>query len=151
MLCERCGKNEAEVHLVKMVNGERHIEHVCRRCARELLPNAGRSMRMSLSLEGFAGLEDALKEMLSPLLPELYAGSEGDLHCPSCGAPLPAELFEKQAQAPDDEALQELCRIDCDELTDLKNELRRAVREEDYERAAELRDRLKTMQSEKDE
>ena len=145
MLCDRCGKNEAEVHLVKMVNGERHIEHVCRRCARELLPNAGRQMRMSFSLEGFAGLEDALKEMLSPLLPELYGGDGSEVHCPSCGAVIPSELFGKNDEKPDDSVFEELCRIDCDELADLQNELKRAVREEDYRRAAELRDRLKTF------
>lgn len=150
MLCERCGKNEAEVHLVKMVNGERHIEHVCRRCARELIPNAGKSMKMSFSLEGFAGLEDALKEMLSPILPELYGGVDNIVHCPNCGAPIPREIFDGAADPSDDAAVRELCHIDCDELSDLKNELRRAVRKEQYERAAELRDKINILQKKKD-
>jgi protein-arginine kinase activator protein McsA len=63
---------------------------------------------------------------------------------------IPREIFDGTSAPADDAAVRELCRIDCDELSDLKNELRRAVREEKYERAAELRDKINTLQKKKD-
>ncbi|MDR1619376.1 MAG: hypothetical protein LBS18_01740, partial [Clostridiales bacterium] len=35
MLCENCGKNEANVHTVSIVNGEKQERHLCGKCAGE--------------------------------------------------------------------------------------------------------------------
>ena len=51
MLCERCGQNNASVHVTRIVNGERSEINVCANCAAEM-PNA-----MPLSLQHlFAGI-----------------------------------------------------------------------------------------------
>ena len=36
MLCERCHKNEAAVHTVQVVNGEKSEHYYCESCAREM-------------------------------------------------------------------------------------------------------------------
>ena len=151
MLCEHCGRNEADVHFMRIMGGERKVEHICRECAKQILPmdEAARMMKMSFSLEGFAGLEEALSGLLAPVMGELIGMEKQSPLCPNCGEPLPRELLEQSAQIEDEAAIKALCRIDCDELTDLKNELARAVRDEFYERAAYLRDRIRTLEEKK--
>ena len=34
MLCERCGDNEASVHLTRIINGSKEEIHLCEECAR---------------------------------------------------------------------------------------------------------------------
>ena len=36
MLCNRCNKNEARVHLVKMINGKKTEMCLCEKCAKEI-------------------------------------------------------------------------------------------------------------------
>lgn len=153
MLCDHCGKNEAEMHLVKIVNGERTVEHICRECAKGVLPmdEAARMMKMSFSLESFAGLEEALSGLLAPVMAELIAMEKRTPRCPNCGAPLPPEMFKDKAPVGDDAAIRELCKIEGDELSDLKKELAAAVKGEAYERAAWLRDEIKKLEEKKGE
>ena len=35
MLCERCHKNEAAVHTVQVINGEKTEHYYCEACAKE--------------------------------------------------------------------------------------------------------------------
>src|SRR6056297_1414591 len=35
MLCERCGKEEASVHLTRIINGEKEEIHLCEECAKK--------------------------------------------------------------------------------------------------------------------
>lgn len=153
MLCEHCGQNHAEVHLVKIVNGERHYEHVCRECARRLLPfdEAAQMMKMTFSLEGMMDLQEALKDLLLPVLPELYGEERDIVKCPHCGAPLPKELFDEPPKAAPAKGDAPLFIPPLDERAELKKEMERAVREERYERAAEIRDRLRELEEKKTE
>lgn len=153
MLCDKCGSREAEVHLVKIVNGERQVERLCRQCARKVLPidDAARKMRMSFSMEGFSGFDGSLLDLLAPVLSELCGGETDMFHCPNCGAPIPRDFIEGSDPDTPDAALKALCHIDCDEETDLCRELEKAVKDERYERAAELRDRLKQFSEKKGE
>ena len=36
MLCEKCQKEEASVHVTKIVNGQKTETHLCQHCAKEL-------------------------------------------------------------------------------------------------------------------
>ena len=36
MLCERCKKNNANVHITKVINGEKQELNVCNKCASEM-------------------------------------------------------------------------------------------------------------------
>ena len=150
MLCERCGINSAEVFLVKIMEGERHIEHLCRKCAKELLPfeEAAKMMKMTFSLEGVMDMQDALKDLLFPVLPELYGENAETLRCPHCGGPLPKSMFEKAEKTASEEHQGE-SSVDsaADEMTTLKCEMDIAVRDENYERAAEIRDKIKALEN----
>ena len=35
MLCEKCQKNEATMHMIKVVNGETKEHHYCEKCVKE--------------------------------------------------------------------------------------------------------------------
>lgn len=97
MLCENCGERKAEVHFVRVVNGEKREEHMCRQCAEEMLPinEAAKMMKMSFSLEGIMNVEEALKSLLLPMIPEIYALDDREVKCPHCGKKLDAEDLEK--------------------------------------------------------
>lgn len=98
MLCENCGKRKAEIHLVKVINGVRMEEDICRECAEKLMPfhEAAKALKMSFSLDGIMNVEGALRNLLLPMLPELYELEGKDMKCPHCGEKINAdELFGK--------------------------------------------------------
>lgn len=96
MLCENCGKRKAEIHLVKVINGVRMEEDICRECAEKLMPfhEAAKALKMSFSLDGIMNVEGALRNLLLPMLPELYEIEGKEMRCPHCGEKINAdELF----------------------------------------------------------
>jgi len=112
MLCENCGERRAEVHFVRVLNGEKREEHICRQCAEQLLPfnEAAKMMKMSFSLEGIMNVEEALKSLLLPMIPEIYGLDDKEIKCPHCGGSLDTEalmdLFAEGLHR--DESLEEL-------------------------------------------
>ena len=52
MLCEQCKVKRAEIHLVNVINGERHVQHLCRECAEAHLhlDDVSNLMKMSFSV-----------------------------------------------------------------------------------------------------
>lgn len=96
MLCENCGERRAEIHLVKVINGARIEEDICRKCAEKMMPfhEAAKVLKMSLSLEGIMNAEEALKNLLLPMLPDIYEIGGKEMKCPHCGKELDFdELF----------------------------------------------------------
>ena len=88
MLCERCGTRHADIHLVKVVNGERRVQHLCRECAGEFLSSndVTNLMKLSLSVEGLMGIDEAFRELVMPALRGAYAQKKSAKHiCPHCG------------------------------------------------------------------
>lgn len=105
MLCENCGKHGAEIHLVKIVNGVRIDEDICRECAEKMMPfnDAAKALKMSFSLEGMIKAGDALRNFLFPILPELYESEGKEMKCPHCGKEIDADgLFGGLESAGDD-------------------------------------------------
>ena len=157
MKCEHCGSDGAEIHLVKIINGERHIEHLCAKCAKELLPfeDASKMLKMTLSIEGISELQDILKEMLLPDFSDLSNENSDGYN----GKLTQEEMFESFTREHADFHSGEdlgtsdedpLKLLEYDELTDLNNELKLAVRDERYERAAAIRDRIKGLKKTED-
>ncbi|MCF0247058.1 MAG: UvrB/UvrC motif-containing protein [Synergistes sp.] len=156
MLCENCRVNQADVHFVCVENGEKHVKHLCRHCAesRLHLDDVSNLMRMSLSIQGLAGLEDVFKNLI---MPALRAGEEDIADepkvCPHCGEVLPDYLFEDDDNRParrnrivvrqkkGEKKISPRVSIE-DVLADLNVQMKEAARSEDYERAARLRDRI---------
>lgn len=148
MLCDQCGTRRAEIHLIKVVNGERHAQHLCRECAEELfnMDDMTSRMKMSFSVEGLLGMEEAIKELLMPALRSVYANRKSAKHiCPHCGGVLPDSMFEHKEEAAEtarqDPPAEKVITAE-EEMSALEKKIREAVKAEDYEYAAKLRDRI---------
>ena len=148
MLCDQCGTRRAEIHLIKVVNGERHAQHLCRECAEELfnMDDMTSRMKMSFSVEGLLGMEEAIKELLMPALRSVYANRKSAKHiCPHCGGVLPDSMFEHNEEAAEtarqDPPAEKVMTAE-EEMSALEKKMREAVKAEDYEYAAKLRDRI---------
>jgi len=152
MKCERCGAEGAEIHLVKIINGERHVEHLCAKCAKELLPleDASKMLKMTFSIEGMMELQDVLKDLLLSDLSG-YIDEKENIYEDKVTRDDLIEHFAKERasyyDAQNQHTMEEdpLRSLEYDELTDLKNELKLAIRDERYERAATIRDRIREL------
>jgi len=151
MLCERCGVNNAEVHLVRIVNGKRAVDYLCRQCAKEVIPfdEAAKMMKMTFSLEGILDLQEALKDLILPAMTGMNDDADIELTCPHCDEPISWSML---AQA--DKKCSE--KVPCaestgspavkrDKLSLLRDEMADAVKLENYELAAQIRDQIKDL------
>ena len=159
MKCEHCGKNEVAFMYQSNLNG--HVEklHLCGECAEKLgygsqLVNHSRQMMREMMggsmlsgrfLEDFFApvtgrtgrsrwlLEDPFEDFFREM-PALRTGeATAEQSAPQ------KELLEKEEQS-------RFSRMR--ELNALRQEKKKAVREEDYERAAQLRDRIRALEEE---
>lgn len=166
MQCDNCNEREAAIHLTQIVNNEVKTMHLCEQCAAEkgvqtgasvakfplsdflasmgkgaaaaLPPGAesGRCTFCQASLQDFRdtgrlGCPECYQSFgrhLRDLLRKLHGSSQhvGDVYMP----PSAREKGTDQAQV----------------LTDLREKLRSAVESENFELAAELRDRIKVLE-----
>ena len=158
MRCEHCGKEPAAVHLSQNIQGVRRETHLCESCARQAgyigsgsstadflsqlfglvrqpsqqvvrgqqCPGCGMTMEQ-FGREGRLGCEQCYQQFsqqLQPLLRRLHGQTE---HV----GMRPEVVQEKaEAAAPDD-------------LQELRRQLAEAIRQEEYETAAALRDQIR--------
>jgi len=160
MQCQICQKNEATIHLTEISNGVRTEMHLCEHCAQE----EGIAVKSQISLN------ELLSSLLAaqPADDEVFAGPKQKSSCPHCGftleqfrkepvlgCPYDYEVFEKSL-LPLIEKAQDGKTRHCGkipsktpadtkkqmELMRLRQQLETAVETEDYETAAELRDKI---------
>ena len=164
MRCQICQKKEATIHLTEITDGVRTEMHLCEHCAQE----EGIAVKSQLSLN------ELLANLLAtqPSDDELLGDSEQKVSCPHCGftldqftkeallgCPYDYEVFEKSltpliAKAHNGKTTH--CgkipsRVPTNskkqiELLNLRQQLDEAVKAEDYERAAKLRDKIKQLE-----
>ncbi len=160
MLCQVCKKSEATIHLTEINDGVRIEMHLCELCATE----------EDIAAKNQIPLNELLSNLLAvqPADEELSGDSDQKLACPRCGFTL--EQFRKDGVlgCPNDYEVFEkvllpliekthngktrhcgkvLSRAPADtkkliELTTLQQQLDEAVKNEDYELAAKLRDKI---------
>ena len=155
MLCEQCGTRRAEIHLVSVVNGEKRVQHLCRECAGEFLNmnDVTNLMKLSFSVEGLMGIDEAFRELVMPALRSAYANKKNARHiCPHCGKELPDSMFEhkdgaEQPEAAAQDAAEDKVMTAVEEMAALEKKMLEAVRAEDYEYAAKLRDRISELRN----
>ncbi len=165
MLCQDCNEHEATVHLTQIINNEKTVLSLCKDCA------AQKGFHSPLDSVPFP-----LSEILSGLVQQDYfEGRESvkDLKCPNCG--LTFENFIQQGRFGCGECyrtfrhqLEPIMRkihgsslhkgklpvSDSNEMLPIKEEerlekeLKKAVETEDFERAADLRDKLLAVRGE---
>ncbi len=167
MQCQCCKNHTATIHLTEISNGQRLETHLCESCAQK----QGLAVKNQIPLNELLGTLLAIQPDLKNQLGETE-GFAVDTPCPSCGmtlrrfqkevvlgCPYDYEFFEKSldpiieksqggntthcgkvpSKLPSDSKKQ----ID---IVNLKKQLESAVKNEDYEAAAKLRDRIKKLQ-----
>lgn len=165
MKCMFCNKT-ATVHLTDIVNLQKREAHLCEECARErnLLPA---SPAPNIDLK-------ALMALLAPSVALAAGASAGtvaptETRCPECGLTYATFKAEGRLGCPHDydafrpvlEPLLERVHRDVQhagkqpaatrkaaQLDELRSQLKTAVANEDYERAARLRDRIRDLAAE---
>ena len=83
MLCENCGKREANVRYSENINGVKKEMHLCEECSRKLGITNDMELMPSLDFSNFFGsfFEDFNSPEFMPLLNEIK-----QLKCDSCGS-----------------------------------------------------------------
>lgn len=164
MMCDECGAREATIHYTEVVDGRLSAWHLCEDCARKrgatiaLAPLAGPLVNILMGL-----LEDAREkpDETGPVCTQCGLSYEefrrlGKLGCGGCYDSFHDELeallrrvhgtTSHVGRAPSgrgDETSAE------SEIRRLKADLAAAVRKEEYERAAELRDLIRAKEGPK--
>ena len=155
MKCENCGKNEVTFVYQSNVNGTITEKHLCAECAEKLgytQKLAAYSQRMTRNLFGGGLFEDFFTPFPSLLsrgmrmLEDPFDDFFADM--PALGAP--AEQASEPAQKTQDTLLEkeEQNRLSKErQLNALRMEMQKAVGEENFERAAELRDQIHALEA----
>ncbi|MHC4637471.1 MAG: UvrB/UvrC motif-containing protein [Planctomycetota bacterium] len=163
MRCQICQKNDATIHLTEINEGHRKETHLCELCAAQ----------EGIAVKSQIPINELLSSLLGaqPNDEDFLGGPESQQECPNCGFTL--DKFRKEAVlgCPDDyevfeDSLSSLIEkahngkmTHCGkvpstapketkskmELMNLRNQLEAAVRSEDYETAAKLRDQINQL------
>jgi protein arginine kinase activator len=163
MVCNNCGEAGAVVHLTQVVNNQTTTSHLCERCAAEKGIQTGApspNLHLADFLAKMGGKEDALADPGEDLACPFCGLSTADfkevgrLGCPQCYPTFEASLrgllrrihggtqhVGKVYLPPDPSASAREKRLET-----LRRKLARAIDTEDFERAAELRDQIRTLE-----
>lgn len=166
MQCQDCGKKEATVHLTREVDNQKVTLHLCAECAEK------RGFRNPLE-----GVPFPLAEFLSGMLSQTKTKKSekatevscsvcgmsfsdftkvGRLGCGNCYLTFRSQLNDLLRKVHGSTThrgrfphSQKDVMKPLWEESKLQEELKRAIQEEDFERAAELRDRIKSLVADK--
>ena len=163
MLCQNCQKNEATTHIKRIINGETTQSHLCSDCAKSL------GYDSAFSYFGF-NFSDMLSSFFNDATATMLGGHT--LRCEKCGSTFNDIVRSGKIGCADcyrtfyDKLMPSLERIHGrtvhegkipngtpqlkteNEISKLQNELDEAVAAQNYEKAAQLRDRIKELESE---
>lgn len=164
MLCDGCKKNEASIVLHMVTNGQVATRSLCPDCAQKAHGEMTRAFTtMGLQMEGLQGMVEQQAQREEIRIPRMICASCRSAYeeiddttvfgCPQCyGA------FEEQVVGylssirPKEEIIPEAARMDTaipvPTREELEHRLNEAISSEDYEEAAALRDRLRTLAQE---
>lgn len=171
MLCQICNKRPANVHVTKIINGEKNEIHICEQCAKK-----NESLGISSGIEEFQN-PFSFSNLLAGLMDFAGVGSnpytaERQIKCTKCG--LDYNDFKKTGRFGCSECYRVfgeklepmfkrihgntqhtgkvpkrtggIIRVKRD-IEKLKYELRKSIETENYEKAAELRDKIKQLEN----
>lgn len=167
MLCEKCNKREAKVHFIKLINGKKSEIWLCENCAKEIS-----DVHLLESLGDIDGT--SVQNVLGSFFESIDKKKEDKIEviCKKCG--LTYSQFKASGQLGCDECYDSFIsylkpifkRIQGDtehigkipkragvkfiekkNYINLKKELQKAILEEEYEKAAILRDKIKEIEA----
>ena len=174
MLCQHCHKNEATARVKTIVNGEYAEYRLCSECARELgyvsafsdfsadlsgmlssflgaalpartgatrCPTCGAALS-DIKKSGKVGCADCYELFLSELTPTIRSIHGNTVHTGKHPVIEYSETASKSADKPAEKPREDK-KASADRL---KAELKKAIDEENFERAAELRDEIRELE-----
>ena len=169
MLCDECKRNNASIHLVSIVNGEKKERHICQECSKKLGTNSFMSFSWGDVFPTAFGFENtpssARCSVCGTTLEDVTR--KGLLGCPSCYTNLRSGIMpiigrvqnrsRHSGRAPTgyeapklDKPLEATPQVAEDTPEGkLKAELAEAISLEEYERAALIRDKIKSLNENK--
>ncbi|MFY9176622.1 MAG: UvrB/UvrC motif-containing protein [Caldicoprobacterales bacterium] len=164
MLCEKCNKNPATVHVTKIINNNKTELHLCEDCARE---------RDDFNWFTSFSVNDLLTSFLGPMSPARSSDSIPVVKCDKCG--MDYQKFKKLGrfgcqncyEVFKDEIYPIIKKVQggafkhtgkrphsqnirmrtSREIEELKRQLENAIKIEAFEEAARLRDRIRELES----
>ena len=162
MLCEICHKNVATVHLTEIVNEKVMEMHLCQKCARVRTEELKHQLSLSDFLSGL--VEKRADEVKKPFACALCGltfydfKKKGRLGCSKCYETFKEQLLPllrkihgsvrhvgKRPHAAEENIFV------MEKIKELKNSLERAVKLEEYEEAARMRDTIRELEKKKSE
>ena len=156
MKCEHCGKNEVTFVYRSNINGKVEEKHLCSECAERLgytqrVQASGRSLMQNFfgrnSLLGGGFFDDFFSPMPS-LMGRMLEDPFDDFFAemPALGtAPARQQETKKEADLVGQEEQSRFSYLR--QLNALKMEMKKAVHQENFERAAELRDQIRQLET----
>ncbi|MFA7550538.1 MAG: UvrB/UvrC motif-containing protein [Sedimentibacter sp.] len=163
MLCNECGKNEANVHLTHIINGKKTESHLCEDCAKknQAILNSNFSMENLFSVMLNNSFNNktylpAAKSCTNCGMTYENFRNTGKFGCSHCIDSFKGRLKPviKSIQGYDRHIGKIPKRAGGDykiqmDIERLKNDLKGAVEREEYELAAELRDKINDLENKK--
>lgn len=168
MQCDNCKKNNASVHIVKIINGDRQEVNLCEECARDAKEiGIGETLKFdnTFSFQNIlSGLVDYFNqsqketrgvEVACPSCGTTYGDfkKKGFLGCDNCYEYFNSALIPviRRVQGNIEHVGKVPLKTEKDiiekrKLIKLKEELQRAILMEEYEKAAKLRDEIRELQ-----
>ena len=156
MKCENCGKNEVTFVYHSNINGKVTEKHLCSECAEKLgytQKIAAHSQRMMQNFFGnsifgnsfFDDFFSPVPSLMGRMLEDPFDDFFADM--PALGAaPAKQEEQKKEDDLVDREEQGRFAYLR--QMNALKMEMKKAVHQENFERAAELRDEIHKLESE---
>ena len=159
MLCQKCNKNKASVYYNKIVNGEKTEMYLCSECAKENTEmNFNLDMPFSMmdifSNLGFQPKKELEEKLVCPKCNKTYSEfkNNGRFGCSECYNAFSSQVnpmlqnihghIEHTGKAPK----KSFYKISVEnEIKELKEDLDRAIKNEEYELAAQFRDKIKYL------
>lgn len=166
MLCDNCGKNEATMHYTEIINGKKKVMHLCSECAKN-----NNEFESPFSIHNFlTGLLESKPD--GPMKVDYVEPKK----CEGCG--MTYGKFKQTGKFGCDQCYEAFKdRLDPlfkrihghnnhtgkvpkraggrirvrKEIKDLRDKLEKSIKSEEFERAAELRDKIRDLKSKIDE
>lgn len=169
MKCQKCGKNEADTHVKRVINGEFEEYDLCSECAKELgytnmfsdfasdfnsflgsffsnaLPARTQATRCEVCNTGYAdiartgmmGCANCYSIFADQLMPTIRRVHGNTTHCGKHSKASKVEITEVKEEKQDNKS----------KIAKLKEQLDIAVKNQEFEKAAQLRDEIKDMEA----
>ncbi|MDD3296836.1 MAG: UvrB/UvrC motif-containing protein [Candidatus Omnitrophica bacterium] len=158
MLCDICHKSNATVHLTEIIDDKVVEMHICQKCAQSKAEELSSQPNIVDFLGGLTGLgriEGNEKTLKCSACGLSYAEfkSKGRLGCEHCYSvfkqqllPLLKKIHSSCAHYGKTPLGQDKLNSSQEYLKDLQAQLKRAIKLEEYEDAARLRDKIKKIE-----